>query len=211
MRIPSTRFVFGLVACLIVATLGPARAQQAAPGLQSYDVELLIFRTLSAPNTNEQLAVEGAGPALALGVEEGDAAPAVADSARATAAGTAFPPLAATKFKLTSLEEALRRGRNYQPIAHMGWTQPGFPRDAPQFLPIDSLVDPSSGLRGRIALSRGRYLHLTLDLEFEAVGASGEPAQRVVMRTTRRMRSNERHYIDHPRFGVIAIVTPVTG
>ncbi len=33
-------------------------------------------------------------------------------------------------------------------------------------------------------------------------------ASRYVLRQTRRMRSNERHYIDSPKFGVIAIITP---
>ena len=63
----------------------------------------------------------------------------------------------------------------------------------------------SSGLSGQIALSRGRYLHLTLDLGLSTGDRSG---QRYVLRQTRRMRSNERHYIDHPKFGVIALITP---
>ena len=70
------------------------------------------------------------------------------------------------------------------------------------------MVPAGSGLQGQIALSRGRYLHLTLDLVYDAPGADGEPTQRFVLRQSRRMRSNERHYMDSPRFGVIAIVTP---
>jgi hypothetical protein len=202
------RLATGLLALLTVVAFAPVGAQQPSAGLQSYDVELIIFRTLTA-NTSEQLTLEGPGPALALAAEEGESPPIVTESVPLATA--VFPSLPPTKFKLTSLEDTLRRTRNYQPIAHIGWTQPGFPRNATQFLPIDAIVDPGSGLKGRIALSRGRYLHLTLDLQYDALGAAGEPAQRVVMRTTRRMRSNERHYIDHPRFGVIAIVTPVTG
>ena len=68
-------------------------------------------------------------------------------------------------------------------------------------------VAAGSGLTGRVALSRGRYLHLTLDLALEPAGG----AERYVLRQTRRMRSNERHYIDHPKFGVIALVTPSDG
>ena len=70
------------------------------------------------------------------------------------------------------------------------------------------MVPAGSGLVGQVALTRGRYLHLTLDLVYDAPGAAGEPTQRFVMRQSRRMRSNERHYLDSPRFGVIAIVTP---
>ena len=63
-----------------------------------------------------------------------------------------------------------------------------------------------AGLQGQIALSRGRYLHLTLDLVLD--GAATGDGSRYVLRQTRRMRSNERHYIDSPKFGVIAIITP---
>ena len=58
-------------------------------------------------------------------------------------------------------------------------------------------------------LPRGRYLHLTLDLVLDGAGEPGEPPQQYVLRQTRRMRSNERHYIDSPKFGVIAVITPV--
>ena len=73
---------------------------------------------------------------------------------------------------------------------------------------INGLVPGASGLSGQIALSRGRYLHLTLELTYES---PEEPGQRMVLKQTRRMRSNERHYIDHPKFGVIAVITPSGG
>jgi hypothetical protein len=119
-----------------------------------------------------------------------------------------FPALSASKYKLTAIADSLRRSRNFQPLAHFGWTQPGYPRDTAKYQSVNSLVPAGSGLQGQIALSRGRYLHLTLDLVYDAPVAAGEPSQRFVLRQTRRMRSNERHYLDHPRFGVIAIVTP---
>jgi hypothetical protein len=58
-----------------------------------------------------------------------------------------------------------------------------------------------------VALARGRYLHLTLDLALQPAGSS----ERYILRQTRRMRSTERHYIDHPKFGVIAVITPSGG
>ena len=112
----------------------------------------------------------------------------------------------ASKLKLQGIEDAMKRSRNYQPLAHFGWTQPGYPRDVAKYLSVNSMVPSSSGLLGQIALSRGRFLHLTLDLVYDAA-VVGETPQRYVLRQTRRMRSNEKHYIDHPKFGVIAIVT----
>jgi hypothetical protein len=107
------------------------------------------------------------------------------------------------KMKLGAIADQLKRSRGYQTVAHFGWTQPGFPRTEAHYMSVDSKVGAGSGLTGRVALSRGRYLHLTLDLALQPAGSS----ERYVLRQTRRMRSNERHYIDHPKFGVIALIT----
>jgi hypothetical protein len=201
---------FRLVA-LVLALLGcvslSASAQQASQVLQSYDVELLVFRTLNPNASPEEWSMEAleAGQRLAIPEDEPDPA---AASAPAPVTTSNFPVLAPGRFKLTGIYDTLRRSRNYQPLAHFGWTQPGYARNDAKLLTINSMVPAGSGIVGQVALTRGRYLHLTLDLVYDAPGAAGEPTQRFVMRQSRRMRSNERHYLDSPRFGVIAIVTP---
>jgi len=177
-------------------------AQQSVTGMTSYDVELIVFRQLSAGATNEEWASEAAGsePADPAGDAQAEAAPTTAPTAT-------FPSLPAAKMKLNNIEDTLRRSKRYQPLAHFGWTQPGYPRNDARYIPLDALIGTTnSGLSGRIALARGRYLHLTLDLTL-----TGEDGQRYVLQQTRRMRSNERHYIDHPKFGVIALITPSDG
>lgn len=174
-------------------------AQQAA--LPSYDVELVIFQHLGGGATEEVWNLEPTTDAP-IGVDD-DVSPFDAVPSDASNAPTqTFPPLPATKFRLTAIEDQLRRSRNYRPLAHIGWTQPGYARNAAPFIPLSSLVPEASGLSGRLSLSRGRYLHLTLDLTLAQDG------ERYVLRHTRRMRSTERHYIDHPKFGVIALITP---
>jgi hypothetical protein len=197
------------VAVLLAAfmSVSSAVAQQAA-SLQSYDVELLIFRNLGGRETPESWGVEAAeDSAQQLAIPEDDPEPAIAPTISAPPVAS-FPALPAAKMKLTAVEETLRRSRAYQPIAHVGWTQPGFARNAARYLPVSSLVPATSGLQGQIALSRGRYLHLTLDLVLD--GAATGDGSRYVLRQTRRMRSNERHYIDSPKYGVIAVITPST-
>ena len=197
------RRLFLSCAIAFVCCLGAASAQQAT-SLQSYDVELVIFRNLSSGATPEEWTLEAAEAGRRLLIPDDEPSPFAATTE--PAAPTAhFPSLPAARYKLTALEESLRRSRNYRPIAHFGWTQPGFPRNDARYFPINSLIPESSGVTGQIALSRGRYLHLTLDLLFEP---PDEPGQRFVLRQTRRMRSTERHYIDHPKFGVIAVITP---
>ena len=200
------RFV-ALALALLGCVCLSASAQQSTQVLQSYDVELLIFRTLNPNASPEEWNMEAAEAGQRLAIPEDEPEPAVA-SAPPPPTTTNFPTLAPGRFKLTGIYDTLRRSRNYQPLAHFGWTQPGYPRDDARFLTINSMVPAGSGIVGQVALSRGRYLHLTVDLVYDAAGAAGEPAQRFVMRQSRRMRSNERHYLDSPRFGVIAIVTP---
>jgi hypothetical protein len=194
----------GVIALGLVAS---ASAQQT--GLTSYDVELVIFRTLATKATPEDWRLEAGTAGQHLATTDEDAP----DSEQPiepppSAPLETFPPLPASKFKLTAIADTLRRSRNYQPLAHFGWTQPGFPRGESRYLSIDGLVPAGTGLGGQIALARGRYLHLTLELTYDSPDDGG---QRMVLKQTRRMRSNERHYIDHPKFGVIALITPSTG
>lgn len=181
-----------------------ASAQQSS-GLQSYDVELVIFQHLGANATPEAWGLESRGADGDLAIPDEDSSPFESQSAAPAAVTASFPALSASKYKLTAVEETLRRSRNYRPLAHFGWTQPGYARSDAKSFPIAAMIGDGTGLSGQIALTRGRYLHLTLDLVFEPAEENG---QGFVLQQTRRMRSNERHYIDHPKFGVIAVITP---
>lgn len=193
------------VALLLAAlmSVGSAGAQQATP-VQSYDVELLIFRNLAGRETPENWGIEAAGAAQRLAIPDDEAPEGTTDTPILAAPTATFPALPAAKMKLNAIEDTMRRSRAYQPVAHIGWTQPGFARNSAKYLSLSSLVPSSSGLQGQVALSRGRYLHLTLDLVLD----SSSDGSRYVLRQTRRMRSNERHYIDSPKLGVIAVITP---
>ncbi|HEY6644900.1 CsiV family protein [Povalibacter sp.] len=188
---------------LLALIIGSASAQQA--GMQSYDVELVVFRNLSSNATNEDWskALGATSQNVTPGDDEEAASGAAIEVAPPATATESFPALPAGKMKLGAIAEQLKRSRGYQTVAHFGWTQPGFPRTEAHYMSIDSKIGAETGLTGRVALSRGRYLHLTLDLTLQPAG-SGES---YVLRQTRRMRSNERHYIDHPKFGVIALIT----
>lgn len=192
------RAALALLSSPLLVLLGERVVAQAAE-LQSYDVELVIFRNLTGTASGEEWAAEKDS---SLSADAGSDAQ--SEAAPVTAPSATFPPLPASKFKLTAIEDTLRRSRRYQPLAHFGWTQPGYARGDARFMPLDSLMGSNaSGLSGRIALARGRYLHLTLDLALTT-----EDGQRYQLQQTRRMRSTERHYIDHPKFAVIALITP---
>jgi hypothetical protein len=84
---------------------------------------------------------------------------------------------------------------------------------------------PGTTLDGTVSISRGRYLHFGADLVLEkplaesavtaaAADPNAVPAEQPVgpvrfrLDDSRRVRSNEVHYLDHPRFGIITIITP---
>ena len=99
----------------------------------------------------------------------------------------------------------LRRGRTV--IAAGGWHQALPPRDAPQPLVVQVGVADAQRrfpLEGWFSVTVGRYVHFRAYLLYRL--ADGSTA---VFNESRRMRSNEVHYLDHPALGILALVRPV--
>ncbi|MAT64797.1 MAG: hypothetical protein CMN57_04050 [Gammaproteobacteria bacterium] len=210
----------------------------AAPAADQYDVEIIVYASLE-PDTGEEYwpALES-GPDLA--------------SAWYFDHTPALQPLPRKAYRLDAIAGALARSRQYRPLLHFAWRQPGWERDAalpvrvnipiganlpvyPESHPLrapgtvtaPSGLSPESALRGEMQLLEGtlmvyrsRYLHLVADLVYqERLGPSADSSpyaedggvvyQPIRMQQSRRMRSNELHYLDHPRLGVIARITPV--
>jgi hypothetical protein len=109
----------------------------------------------------------------------------------------------------------------YQPLLHSGWVQEGLAED--QAHPMDLSYLGTLNPRGTIQLHLSRFLHVTLNMDFQPAAAvsatpgftdnpfelSEVPLQtRYLLVDQRRVRSGELHYIDHPLFGVLVLVTP---
>lgn len=62
-------------------------------------------------------------------------------------------------------------------------------------------------LQGMLRLHLARYLHVEPELWFTSVSAEGQRF-RVSIDQSRRMRSGELHYLDHPLFGLLIRLTP---
>ena len=109
------------------------------------------------------------------------------------AAGTDLP---ASAYRLKRIADALNRSGAYRVLDHRAWRQTAHDRSRA----IPQVVNAAGGqLDGTVTLVRERFLHLDVDLVLQSIYSLDE---------TRRMRSGERHYFDHPMFGVIAEVTP---
>lgn len=81
-----------------------------------------------------------------------------------------------------------------------------------------SKKSPKSSIQGTFKLILGRYLHIHTDLLYKRLDNTYKPNSPVVndktfrefqIRTQRRMRSRELHYIDHPLLGILVLATPI--
>lgn len=191
--------------CVCALTLAVIQARAQETPVAQYDVELVIFRNLGATGTAENWTLEETLAKERGVIPEDDEGAGGAQTPTKTSQDVTVSPLSNAQFKLTAIEDALRRSHAYQPLAHIGWTQTGYPLQGAPFVSIAPLLPASLPLAGQVILSRGHYLHLTLDLVYQA-----NNPQPYVLRQSRRMKSGEKHYFDHPAFGVIALVTPHT-
>ena len=128
-------------------------------------------------------------------------------------------PLLPEELKLGNEYRKLEAIAAYEPLLHVGWVQPGLPEadSVPFDLKTFGVLNP----RGTVRVHLSLFLHITLDLTYQAAEA-GTPAfgsndglDEIViapqyrLTATRRARSNELHYFDHPAYGVLVRVTPV--
>jgi hypothetical protein len=240
-----------LVACTLLVAAAPAIVAQAplAPAPLSpatepalppqYEVEVLIFANRDFDPTEERFneepnAFDGAAATTLRDVPVFDdtnfgAPPLATDPlepvdplAAPLAEALSIRPLRPEDLKLGNEYRRLRALAGYTPLVHVGWLQPGLPEDDAEDFDLKTLgiVNPSGTIRVHLG---ARYLHITLDLTYQA-DAAGTAAAAVAtsdgldelalapryhLAVTRNARSGELHYFDHPAFGVLVRITPV--
>jgi len=166
-----------------------------------YDVEIIIFRNKVNSDAGEQWPTQAAGDLQPTRVFSQDE----------------FTELSASDYQLDAIRGGLRNSSGYTVLLHRAWRQVGYDAGHAIAYPINTRVDSGNySLQGSVTLVRERYLHLDVDLQLTTEGSTsparysaetvGKPAYR--LHENRRMRSRELHYFDHPRFGMIATVTP---
>lgn len=135
---------------------------------------------------------------------------------------------------------SLQRSPSYKVLLVKSWRQPGLARNKalPVLIRGGDTFGQHHRLEGTVRVVLSRYLHLETDLwlgEFtqtEAPAATGlesvviledgtrvvepapvwfEPTRLIRMQESRRMRSKELHYLDHPSLGVISKIIPLQG
>ena len=108
----------------------------------------------------------------------------------------------------SALAPALRGLRRRTDVIAAGsWHQALPPRDAPQPLVVQLgkvYADQRFPLEGWLSVTAGRYVHFKAHLAFQL--PRGNVA---VFNESRRMKSGEIHYLDHPALGILASVQPL--
>lgn len=191
-----------------------------------YQVEVIVFERL-APDLDGEVWIENPGlPDRSTAINLVAAADVVAtDPARLMP----YLALDAARLRLDGVYRTLRLTREYRPLLHVAWQQPGEGAAGDRAVHLEQFREPDAAapetgfvprdliLDGLVQVRVGRFLHAQVDMVYfpqpgrlpalaVPAGARGA-ADYVRMRQRRKILLNELHYFDHPLFGLIVQVS----
>lgn len=132
-----------------------------------------------------------------------------------------FRLLRADELQLNDDYARIDRLGAYRALGHAGWVQDGL--DAENARPMNLAYLGITNPAGTIRLRVSRFLHLTVDLQYQASQGAVETSsldpfdrlgelalrQRYPFHAVRNaFRSGDLQYIDHPMFGLLVLITP---
>ena len=188
-------------ALLLIVTLAvPATALAAADKENTYNVEVLVFATRLPQFDGDELWTRETTAAVAPGGI--DALP----------PGPTAPPNI-----LAAAANDLAKDGRFRILAYYSWIQAADAKSAsrPVLLSGTRTKNPDE-LTGTIRLYLSRYLHLDLNLNYAEKttddASPGEDSGMIAYRINeqRRVKSQETHYFDHPKFGALIRLTPLS-
>lgn len=189
---------------------------------RSFVIEIIVFDDLSGEGLHtEHWPADPGKPSLQDAVELVHSREGGSEQA-----ARAYRLVNRSVFALSDVWASLRRSARYRPFLHVGWRQPGLSHGAARPVHVSPHLgvrrtggpEPEGGERpavdGTVKVSLARYLHVDLDLVYSRPGNGENAAPNAIparfrLVSERRMRSGELHYIDHPLFGVLALIRPL--
>jgi hypothetical protein len=115
-----------------------------------------------------------------------------------------FPQLDSERITLHESVAKLADELEYQIVMHVAWIQAVVANrlgDAVQISNSEGTVN------GFFRLQRGNLIHMVVDIEYAPEPYAGGVFYR--LNEKRRFKLNETHYLDHPKFGILARVSPM--
>ncbi|WP_428604972.1 peptidoglycan binding protein CsiV [Sedimenticola sp.] len=207
------RFVTTLLMLSVLTTF--VQAAEEAPW---YDVELILFKQGDpTADLSENWPEDPGSPDWSNAV-----------SLNPTPAEEPLPPytlLPQSSWRLNAEFNALRRSRGeLEPLFHQAWRQQVASNTAADAIYLGPDLHhrddtPPAPFEGLIKINVNRYLHVALDLLLRGANSNLPPAPfdafssptqgSIRFQGTRRMRSGELHYIDHPKMGALILISRV--
>ncbi len=212
-------------------------ASTLAAEVRYYDIELIVFETLTEQERlsevwKNQLDIEQPERFVELGRPYPGPIPKKFNPKHS------FKPLRANRYQLSSEAKSLVENGNRRILLHTAWRQPGMNaktalpiriRKSFTNTPTQTASDSpftqaspatKSELSGFIKIILSRYLHAEIDLAYTTglplrkTNVLTETNNEIIeptiyhLKTSRKMRSKELHYIDHPTLGIVVLATP---
>jgi hypothetical protein len=172
----------------VAAPAAPRLAQQTSAPL--YGVEIIVFRSSSVSGGEDWEAVPP-GRGFGSSATRGGATPQV------------LRVLAASDYRLGTIEATLKASGAWRPIAHAAWIQTAANWGTHSGIALTDVGINVPELGGMVYLERAPiYLHLGFDVHLSA-------GTTYTIKEMRTVRYNDKQYFDHPAFGIIALVTPI--
>lgn len=111
--------------------------------------------------------------------------------------------------KLNKEENLIDKKSNYQVLFHYGWLQN---ENSSKKIHLSNSNQQQSQykLSGTIQVKKGYYftVDLNLDLQPPKIASTPNTPKHFILNTKRKLKRNELHYIDHPKFGLLIQITP---
>jgi len=195
---------------LLIVTALLFTAQSHAEQTPWYMVELIVFSQAkgsyaASENWKQDLALPDFNGARVL-------------ASSSSASGKSFQTVDSSRYRLQGEWNRLQSSSEYTPLLHTAWLQPGLSRDQAVGVILEAgapspVLGGAKPLSGVVKVGLSRYLHLDVNLLYRkpltTASEDGTSFETFQLSESRRMRSKEIHYLDHPMFGVIALITPL--
>lgn len=200
--------LFALTLSLSVLT-SPLQAADSAPW---YDVELILFKQNPGSSGASENWPEDPGSPDWTG----------AVNLQPQSAGRSYSLLPRSAWRLNAHYNTLRSRSGFEPLFHKAWRQQVTTSRAAKSIYLGPDTIRTTGpvpapFEGLIKISVSRYLHVELDVLLRGANSNrplntpdalASPSRGSIrFQAKRRMRSDELHYIDHPKMGALIMIS----
>lgn len=185
-----------LTAALIATLLSLPALVMSADKESTYDIEVLVIENRMPDLVGDEMLLRDSAKQRLQTTES-------APPPNPPAAGSYFQP---------GIVKQLSQNKDYRVLAYAHWSQTLDSNSSKGVKPVRIVSTEKANppeLDGAVRFTMTRYLHLDVNLLFRP--ASEQTSSGTIYRISeqRRVKSQETHYFDHPKFGVLVRIMPV--